>query len=347
MVPTVKSEKGVQRLYARNGSFDDFKNADIDGKATTTKYGSGGIVQDNNTLGSSGLPSYRNRARLPSTPERTIIESDLWTENEALRQQIEELESEVNTLRYYSDQSRVQQGDTTKTKTASSTTSSTAPGVVLELMRPSAPLNCHKGNGLQQSKEHQSFATDDDQSTIGPTMDWDVHKSASGLKHRYSLPLESLKPARRRVPNRRKGRAFEDDDGSFSISAEEVFVDEEVGGMNLQSRQPRLRPKTSSSSSTRSSRSSEKRPDNNRGLLDEGSFWRSATDRAGWLVGLLMMQSMSSFILARNEALLQKHLVIVRFLTMLVGAGGNAGNQASVRGECLVTVLQYCTTAVL
>jgi hypothetical protein len=49
-------------------------------------------------------------------------------------------------------------------------------------------------------------------------------------------------------------------------------------------------------------------------------------------VGLLVLQSMSSFILARNEKLLQEHVIIVRFLTMLVGAGGNAGNQASVRG---------------
>jgi Mg/Co/Ni transporter MgtE len=64
---------------------------------------------------------------------------------------------------------------------------------------------------------------------------------------------------------------------------------------------------------------------------DEG-FLQNIMDRAGWLVGLLVLQSMSSFILARNEALLQSHLVIVRFLTMLVGAGGNAGNQASVRG---------------
>jgi Mg/Co/Ni transporter MgtE len=47
-------------------------------------------------------------------------------------------------------------------------------------------------------------------------------------------------------------------------------------------------------------------------------------------VGLLVLQSLSSFIIARNEVLLQNHLVIVRFLTMLVGAGGNAGNQASV-----------------
>eukprot|EP00546_Thalassionema_frauenfeldii_P004289 CAMPEP_0178910508 /NCGR_PEP_ID=MMETSP0786-20121207/9134_1 /TAXON_ID=186022 /ORGANISM="Thalassionema frauenfeldii, Strain CCMP 1798" /LENGTH=326 /DNA_ID=CAMNT_0020582763 /DNA_START=54 /DNA_END=1037 /DNA_ORIENTATION=+ len=61
------------------------------------------------------------------------------------------------------------------------------------------------------------------------------------------------------------------------------------------------------------------------------SFGRMVMDRAGWLVGLLVLQSMSSFIIQRNEIMLQKHLVIVRFLTMLVGAGGNAGNQASVR----------------
>ena len=66
---------------------------------------------------------------------------------------------------------------------------------------------------------------------------------------------------------------------------------------------------------------------------DDEDVVRIVADRAIWLVGLLLMQSLSSFILARNEKLLQEHLVIVRFLTMLVGAGGNAGNQASVRGE--------------
>eukprot|EP00980_Cylindrotheca_fusiformis_P028878 scaffold22664_cov125-Cylindrotheca_fusiformis.AAC.7 len=65
--------------------------------------------------------------------------------------------------------------------------------------------------------------------------------------------------------------------------------------------------------------------------LEEETFFRAVTDRAGWLVGLLVLQSMSSFIIARNESLLQQHGVIVQFLTMLVGAGGNAGNQASVR----------------
>lgn len=63
----------------------------------------------------------------------------------------------------------------------------------------------------------------------------------------------------------------------------------------------------------------------------EQTFFQALADRGGWLVGLLVVQSLSSFILKSNENLLQRHAVIVRFLTMLVGAGGNAGNQASVR----------------
>jgi len=61
------------------------------------------------------------------------------------------------------------------------------------------------------------------------------------------------------------------------------------------------------------------------------SFPDALRDRAYWLCGLLAMQSLSGFILSRNEVLLQNHPVIIYFLTMLVGAGGNAGNQASVR----------------
>ncbi|KAL7536705.1 hypothetical protein ACHAXR_011276, partial [Thalassiosira sp. AJA248-18] len=61
------------------------------------------------------------------------------------------------------------------------------------------------------------------------------------------------------------------------------------------------------------------------------TFLDAMKSRAYWLVGLLAMQSCSGFILSRNELLLQDHPVIIYFLTMLVGAGGNAGNQASVR----------------
>ena len=54
-------------------------------------------------------------------------------------------------------------------------------------------------------------------------------------------------------------------------------------------------------------------------------------DRSRWLVGLLIFQSCSSYILANNETLLTNHPSIIYFLTMLVGAGGNAGNQSAVR----------------
>ncbi|CEL94693.1 unnamed protein product [Vitrella brassicaformis CCMP3155] len=55
-------------------------------------------------------------------------------------------------------------------------------------------------------------------------------------------------------------------------------------------------------------------------------FWH----RVCWLVGLLLLQSTSSFILKRFDALIQQHPVVVYFLTMLVGAGGNTGGQSAV-----------------
>ncbi len=54
-------------------------------------------------------------------------------------------------------------------------------------------------------------------------------------------------------------------------------------------------------------------------------------NRGQWLIGLLIFQSCSSFILASNESLLTNHPSIIYFLTMLVGAGGNSGNQSAVR----------------
>lgn len=57
----------------------------------------------------------------------------------------------------------------------------------------------------------------------------------------------------------------------------------------------------------------------------------SIKDRSSCLVMLLIFQSCSGFILGGHENLLRAHPAIVYFLTMLVGAGGNAGNQASVQ----------------
>jgi hypothetical protein len=55
--------------------------------------------------------------------------------------------------------------------------------------------------------------------------------------------------------------------------------------------------------------------------------------RAGrrWLLGLLVLQSTSSVVLDYYQDLLKHHLVITLFLTMLVGAGGNAGNQSAIK----------------
>lgn len=79
------------------------------------------------------------------------------------------------------------------------------------------------------------------------------------------------------------------------------------------------------------SNSSKHESSTSQNVQSQGSFFAQIKDRGGWLVGLLILQSMSSFILEYNEKLLKKHIIIVNFLTMLVGAGGNAGNQASVR----------------
>lgn len=53
--------------------------------------------------------------------------------------------------------------------------------------------------------------------------------------------------------------------------------------------------------------------------------------RGRWLLGLLVLQSSSSFVLDHYQELLREHIVVTLFLTMLVGAGGNAGNQSAIK----------------
>lgn len=65
--------------------------------------------------------------------------------------------------------------------------------------------------------------------------------------------------------------------------------------------------------------------------FDNVSFVRAAVDRGGWLAMLLLFQSFSSLILSRNVDFIKEHPTVLYFLTALVGAGGNAGNQAAVR----------------
>jgi len=51
--------------------------------------------------------------------------------------------------------------------------------------------------------------------------------------------------------------------------------------------------------------------------------------RITWLVGLLLLQSLSSIVLGRYQSLIEANVVLALFLTMLTGTGGNAGNQSS------------------
>ena len=68
------------------------------------------------------------------------------------------------------------------------------------------------------------------------------------------------------------------------------------------------------------------------------SFRAGLIDRSLWLTGLLVFQSCSSFILQANQAMINDHPAVIFFLTMLVGAGGNAGNQAAVRAIRYIAV---------
>jgi len=63
--------------------------------------------------------------------------------------------------------------------------------------------------------------------------------------------------------------------------------------------------------------------------VDEGILAEAYT-RGRWLLGLLVLQSTSSVVLGRYEDLIRDNIIVTLFLTMLVGAGGNAGNQSAI-----------------
>lgn len=58
---------------------------------------------------------------------------------------------------------------------------------------------------------------------------------------------------------------------------------------------------------------------------------REVKARGQWLLILMLFQSGSSFVLHHFETLVREHLVLTLFLTMLVGAGGNAGAQSAMQ----------------
>ncbi|XP_004345761.2 hypothetical protein CAOG_06171 [Capsaspora owczarzaki ATCC 30864] len=60
------------------------------------------------------------------------------------------------------------------------------------------------------------------------------------------------------------------------------------------------------------------------------SFWPALASRCTILVGLLLLQSLSGSIMEHYAGLLQSHVAVMFFLTTIVGAGGNVGNQSAV-----------------
>lgn len=59
------------------------------------------------------------------------------------------------------------------------------------------------------------------------------------------------------------------------------------------------------------------------------SFSKLFMQRSVWLGGLLVLQSLSGYILSQYQTLIQSHIFLSFFYTMLIGTGGNAGNQSA------------------
>lgn len=53
----------------------------------------------------------------------------------------------------------------------------------------------------------------------------------------------------------------------------------------------------------------------------------AVSNRFPWLLVLMLVQSVSGYVVSRYEGLIQQHVIIASFLTMLVGGGGNSSGQ--------------------
>ena len=279
---------------------------------------------------------------------QTSSSSLLIEENERLRAQVAQLQDKVTAL----------QQNRSKHKRLKRANSETDVTVVLELSPPNLrQVRNHRSNSNNSNnnnhnhkprqsplpKEDRSVETNDDRETIEPSyLDLEAHRSADGLHHRShyynsnsnnggggeAMRRRSRSPTKRKPPTSLALQVDNDDDSSFpSNHNSDSLEDDDDDDDNDRERDGLLLTCTGGGGSSSNDN------DNNNNDNNRDDFFKNVWDRAGWLVGLLVLQSMSSFILARNEALLQEHTIIIRFLTMLVGAGGNAGNQASVRGK--------------
>lgn len=61
-----------------------------------------------------------------------------------------------------------------------------------------------------------------------------------------------------------------------------------------------------------------------------GSTWQMVRRRFPWLLVLMLVQSLSGAVVDHFSSLVEKHVVLASFLTMLVGGGGNSSGQTVV-----------------
>lgn len=199
--------------------------------------------------------------------------------------------------------------------------------------KPRKTRNGNIGSNSEFEKDHQSLTPAVERSRLESQIDLEAHQSGAGLYHRahhFNAAIKNRIHRFDKTSNRTlKTSLTTDDSSSSSNSDEEEELESLAEGRSLVEMS---RQNNSESAAVQAPNHWER---------TQLPFCEFVADRAGWLVGLLVFQSLSSFILARNESLLQRHAVIVQFLTMLVGAGGNAGNQASVgvvRGLAVGTI---------
>eukprot|EP00539_Tryblionella_compressa_P021778 CAMPEP_0178888434 /NCGR_PEP_ID=MMETSP0747-20121128/17169_1 /TAXON_ID=913974 /ORGANISM="Nitzschia punctata, Strain CCMP561" /LENGTH=466 /DNA_ID=CAMNT_0020557743 /DNA_START=48 /DNA_END=1448 /DNA_ORIENTATION=+ len=340
-------EEHRPRLELRELSFPSFASnstdADNDGDQVDEKSN---IAKSNDDAGNGrrGSPEEETTKDLPTL--------DLERENEKLRKQVSLLRNRLTRMKtrmreqqahqHYSSPQQRKRPALSKNQLdgrggvlfelpvtlRNTSTNNNASALCCPTRKPSSTslsgLPVPFGGSTRDQKDHLSVSTTDERSTVERcNFDLEAHQSAVGLHHRnhHHSHSENLRKNNEmlRSPMTRSTQTLK-----TGLTAEDSLNKIDHGGNTdrrvLVHQQPR--------------------PPGN-AVHGQLSFCKSVADRAGWLVGLLVFQSLSSFILARNESLLRHHAVIVQFLTMLVGAGGNAGNQASVgvvRGLAVGTI---------
>ncbi|CAE8610651.1 unnamed protein product [Polarella glacialis] len=64
-------------------------------------------------------------------------------------------------------------------------------------------------------------------------------------------------------------------------------------------------------------------------------------ERLPWLVGLLLLESVSAYSLGRFQLMIDNHMTLALFCPMIVGTAGNAGNQPGVIFTRAVTTGEF------